>query len=801
MIIKEIELENLRSHRESKIDFAEGINVITGNTGSGKSSILMAIEYALFGKIGEGREEGRLLLRRGAQNGSIDLNTEEKGMEYRIVRGLKKVKDAVRNDDSRNRVERDGQVLDLQNRAGDLNTFINRLLKIESPDPIKTFEAITYIKQDELKELIFETGKIKQEYIDQLLQLNKYADVYDGMKEIIAKLGEDIELDKKEASMTVDEAEIIRIETKIDGLAAVAKELEKRLESVKNEIGNTEIEKKQADSETEFFRKSKSEYDSVNTEIGARNTQKRRLETQIEELNRKLEKLAGENAAYDEEEVERLKNERTDKDRLLAEKNKILKEKYGKKVSAESVYNGAMNDAKATEGEISRLRGELEKRTAVAHTIRKKLDSASKLMTRDEIRGVTGQLRQTIERLKKDKDESIRKGTCALCGNKITDLKHAETEYASRISDCEKQMDEIKKANVTETGESKDELQRDLDANDLISAQLSERLKETESKLNARDANKLKLELDSASDEYDANEREVNALSKEIAALDLSINKLDGVKKGLDEYRRYSAQTQTLNANAGTIDEELEPLNRKLTEMKFDPKNLKASEERQASLTEALKNLGADKSRLEREMELRKSETEENKAKLEEMESKILKKKDLTAKIQRGERFLNLLLRLREDIRSIREYVRNRFINDFRSLFQSRFSELRTENDYAIDIDNNYNLLVVSNDEVLDAKTLSGGEKTSVALAYRLALSSVASLLGGVGKNEMVIMDEPTSGLDKEDINALTNAITKINDLRQIIIVTHEENMKNIADNLITIRKEGGESLVLKGGG
>jgi ATPase involved in DNA repair len=102
---------------------------------------------------------------------------------------------------------------------------------------------------------------------------------------------------------------------------------------------------------------------------------------------------------------------------------------------------------------------------------------------------------------------------------------------------------------------------------------------------------------------------------------------------------------------------------------------------------------------------------------------------------------------------------------------------------------------------VLDAKTLSGGEKTSVALAYRLALSSVASLLGGVGKNEMVIMDEPTSGLDKEDINALTNAITKINDLRQIIIVTHEENMKNIADNLITIRKEGGESLVLKGGG
>ena len=50
MIISKIKLENIRSHHKTEIPFENGINVITGNTGSGKSSILMSVEYALFGK-------------------------------------------------------------------------------------------------------------------------------------------------------------------------------------------------------------------------------------------------------------------------------------------------------------------------------------------------------------------------------------------------------------------------------------------------------------------------------------------------------------------------------------------------------------------------------------------------------------------------------------------------------------------------------------------------------------------------------------------------------------------------------
>ncbi|EEZ92710.1 MAG: intracellular protein transport protein [Candidatus Parvarchaeum acidiphilum ARMAN-4] len=84
MIISKIKLENIRSHNKTEIQFTDGINIITGNTGSGKTSILMSIEYALFGKIGEGKEEGKMLLRRNSSEGEIKITIKNVNEEYEI---------------------------------------------------------------------------------------------------------------------------------------------------------------------------------------------------------------------------------------------------------------------------------------------------------------------------------------------------------------------------------------------------------------------------------------------------------------------------------------------------------------------------------------------------------------------------------------------------------------------------------------------------------------------------------------------------------------------------------------------
>jgi len=48
MLLKSVELRNIKSYRSETIDFSEGINGICGENGHGKTTILEAIGYALF---------------------------------------------------------------------------------------------------------------------------------------------------------------------------------------------------------------------------------------------------------------------------------------------------------------------------------------------------------------------------------------------------------------------------------------------------------------------------------------------------------------------------------------------------------------------------------------------------------------------------------------------------------------------------------------------------------------------------------------------------------------------------------
>ncbi|PNV77182.1 MAG: hypothetical protein C0200_07515, partial [Thermoproteota archaeon] len=43
-----VDLRNFRSHINTKLDFSDGVIAIIGENGAGKSSILEAINYALF---------------------------------------------------------------------------------------------------------------------------------------------------------------------------------------------------------------------------------------------------------------------------------------------------------------------------------------------------------------------------------------------------------------------------------------------------------------------------------------------------------------------------------------------------------------------------------------------------------------------------------------------------------------------------------------------------------------------------------------------------------------------------------
>lgn len=85
MLIKRVELENIKSHAESTYEFERGSTAITGPNGAGKTTIIEAIAWALFDLLAYKKDE---FLTRGTKKGSVRVTFESSldEREYSVYR-------------------------------------------------------------------------------------------------------------------------------------------------------------------------------------------------------------------------------------------------------------------------------------------------------------------------------------------------------------------------------------------------------------------------------------------------------------------------------------------------------------------------------------------------------------------------------------------------------------------------------------------------------------------------------------------------------------------------------------------
>ena len=92
------------------------------------------------------------------------------------------------------------------------------------------------------------------------------------------------------------------------------------------------------------------------------------------------------------------------------------------------------------------------------------------------------------------------------------------------------------------------------------------------------------------------------------------------------------------------------------------------------------------------------------------------------------------------------------------------------------------------------AEALSGGERTALALAYRLALGRTVRDAGRLAL-ETLILDEPTEGFSQEQTLRMGDLLESLG-LPQVILVSHERQLEGIADRVVRVRKKDGVSLI-----
>src|SRR3990172_5608666 len=90
MKLDKIILENIRSYKSQQVDFPDGSTLLSGDIGSGKTSVLLGIEFALFGL--QPGQKGSSLLRNGENSGGVVLEFEVDGKKIKIERKLKRGK-------------------------------------------------------------------------------------------------------------------------------------------------------------------------------------------------------------------------------------------------------------------------------------------------------------------------------------------------------------------------------------------------------------------------------------------------------------------------------------------------------------------------------------------------------------------------------------------------------------------------------------------------------------------------------------------------------------------------------------
>ena len=221
MKIESVELENIRSHTKTRINFSDGFNCLVGGLGTGKSSILYAIDFALFGEpIGRSYD---YLLREDADFGKVTMKFLKNGKEYVIQRALRRQNDRISQDMEQLKFLEEGKVTaEMKGEA-----FAEQLFSVTGFDR-EIFREIIWIRQEHLKDVLNMTPTERQKRLDQLFGLSDYEVAWTNLRPVIAGL-------EKESGILQLDADVVGI----GELTSRRNDATKEFETNENELTET----------------------------------------------------------------------------------------------------------------------------------------------------------------------------------------------------------------------------------------------------------------------------------------------------------------------------------------------------------------------------------------------------------------------------------------------------------------------------------------------------------------------------------------------------------------------------------
>ena len=273
-----IRLENFKCYEETDVRFDPGVTVIHGLNGSGKSSLLEACFFALYGAKALEKTLDEVVTI-GASETRVELDFTHDGQSYLIRRRLR-----VRDGNARTAE----CVLEAPNGtvegATDVRARVTEMLRMDT----EAFVNCAYVRQGEVNKLINASPSARQDMIDDLLQLGKLEEYRERASDARVGVGR-VREDKRGALRELDE----QIEAKeAKNLHATRNELQSELDDVREKIDRFETNRKNAEQTRDQAQSIIDEYEERRAELTAVGEDIDDLRERIEETERTREQLA-----------------------------------------------------------------------------------------------------------------------------------------------------------------------------------------------------------------------------------------------------------------------------------------------------------------------------------------------------------------------------------------------------------------------------------------------------------------------------------------------------------------------------
>ena len=383
MILESIKIGNIRSIKNLDLTFPRSTMLFYGDIGSGKSSILKAIEFALFGTLTSADLSGDSVLRRGENKASVELAFLLDNDRYVIKRGLSKNKKGnvsqTKGSLTINESETSYAATDLRRKILEMLNY--SVTRYERAQKIDLFRYTVYTPQESVKEILEADPDKRFEILKDVFGIEKYEVALRNIK-IISDFLRD---DSKETEIRISQFE--GIEDKIP-------EKENELRVQESKISGMEKDTELKQNEINLVQK---DFDEIKAK-------KEDVSKKIIELDSKEGKFK-EYAELKEQHARDLKTAKNNIETNEAEAKKIVLVKLS--------INLTQDQIREQTSEVRKQISEKEKKRAV------------------------------IEQKIKDIDELLEKGKCSLCGQEIHEEKRFRAELKDELGKVDSFSNEI----------------------------------------------------------------------------------------------------------------------------------------------------------------------------------------------------------------------------------------------------------------------------------------------------------------------------------------------------------------------